>query len=111
MTNRQRRRRPREEERALVLGLRLSHNDASKHLKGRKIHALVDSGGLPIRVGVHSAAIQDRDGTEMVLDKRRKRFSWFDPIWADGGHNAWQVAAEVAKVPPCGWRSSNAATT
>ena len=31
-------------------------------MKGRKIHALVDSEGLPMRVVVHSTAIQDRDG-------------------------------------------------
>jgi hypothetical protein len=34
--------------------------DAGKQVKGRKIHALVVSDGLPVRVG-HSAAIQDRD--------------------------------------------------
>ena len=33
--------------------------DAGKQVKGRKIHALVDSKGLPMRVVVHSAAIQD----------------------------------------------------
>jgi hypothetical protein len=27
-----------------------------------QIHALVDSEGMPMRVVVHSAAIQDRDG-------------------------------------------------
>jgi hypothetical protein len=31
-------------------------------VKGRKIHTLVNSEGLPMRVVVHSAAIQDRDG-------------------------------------------------
>jgi Transposase DDE domain len=31
--------------------------DAGKRVKGRKIHALVDSEGLPMRVVVHSAAI------------------------------------------------------
>ena len=36
--------------------------DAGKQVKGRKIHALVDSEGLPMRVVVHAAAIQDRDG-------------------------------------------------
>ena len=36
--------------------------DAGKQVKGRKIHALVDSEGLPMRVVVHSAAIQDRAG-------------------------------------------------
>jgi putative transposase len=43
--------------------------DAGKKMKGRKIHALVDSEGLPMRVVVHSAAIQDRDGAGLVLDK------------------------------------------
>ena len=48
--------------------------DASKQVKGRKIHALVDSEGLPMRVVVHSAAIQDRDAAGLVLDKIRRRF-------------------------------------
>jgi hypothetical protein len=30
--------------------------------------------GLPMRVVVHSTAIQDRDGTGLVLDKIRRRF-------------------------------------
>ena len=33
-----------------------------QRVKGRKIHALVDTEGLPMRVFVRSAAIQDRDG-------------------------------------------------
>jgi transposase len=73
--------------------------DAGKRIKGRKIHALVDSEGLPMRVLVHSAAIQDRDGAGLVLDKIRRRFPWLELIWADGGYNAWQVDAAVAKVP------------
>ena len=73
--------------------------DAGKKVKGRKIHALVDSEGLPTRVVVHSAAIQDRDGAGLVLDKIRRRFPWLELIWADGGYNAWQVDAAVAKVP------------
>ena len=73
--------------------------DAGKQVKHRKIHALVDSEGLPMRVIVHSAAIQDRDGAGLVLDKIRQRFPWLELIWADGGYNAWQVDAAVAKVP------------
>ena len=73
--------------------------DAGKQVKGRKIHALVDSEGLPMRVVVHSVAIQDRDGAGLVLDKIRRRFPWLELIWADGGYNAWQVDAAVAKVP------------
>ena len=59
--------------------------DAGKKVKGRKIHALVDSEGLPMRIVVHSAAIQDRDGAGLVLDKIRRRC--------------------------CAWRSSSGATT
>ena len=73
--------------------------DAGKRVKGRKIHALVDSEGLPMRVVVHSAAIQDRDGAGLVLHKIRQRFPWLELIWADGGYNAWQVEAAVAKAP------------
>jgi hypothetical protein len=74
--------------------------DAGKQVKGRKIHALVDSEGPPMSVVVHSAAIQDRGGAGLVLDKIRRRFPWLELIWADGGHNAWQVGAPVATVPP-----------
>ena len=73
--------------------------DAGKRVKGRKIHALVDSEGLPMRGVVHSAKIQDRDGAGLILDKIRRRFLWLELIWADDGYNAWQVDAAVAKVP------------
>ena len=43
--------------------------DAGKQVKGRKIHAMVDTEGLLMRVIVHSAAIQDRDRAGLVLDK------------------------------------------
>jgi transposase len=85
--------------------------DAGKKVKGRKIHALVDTEGLPMRVIVHSAVIQDRDGAGLVLDKIRRRFPWLELIWADGGYNAWQVDAAVAKVPRLRRRSSSGATT
>jgi hypothetical protein len=52
-----------------------------------------------MRVVVHSAAIQDRDGAGLVLHKIRQRFRWLELIWADGGYNAWQVEAAVAKAP------------
>jgi transposase len=52
-----------------------------------------------MRVVVYSAAIQDRDGAGLVLDNIRRRFPWLELIWADGGYNACQVDAAVAKVP------------
>jgi hypothetical protein len=70
--------------------------DAGKKVKGRKIHALVDSadaGRRPLRRDPGSR----RAG--LVLDKIRRRFPWLELIWADGGYNAWQVDTVVAKVP------------
>ena len=73
--------------------------DAGKKVKGRKIHALVDTLGLPMRVVVHSAGTQDRDGAALVLDKIRARFPWLELVWADGGYNARQVDQAVVKLP------------
>jgi transposase len=74
-------------------------DSADNQVKGHKIHALVDSEGLPMRVVIHAAAIQDRDGATLVLDKIRRGFPWLELIWADGGYNAWQVNATLAGVP------------
>jgi len=63
------------------------------------MRALVDGEGLPMRVVVHSAEIRDRDGAGLVPDRILRRFPWLELIWADGGSNARQVDAAVAKVP------------
>ena len=73
--------------------------DAGKRVKGRKIHALVDTEGLPLRIVVHSAGMQDRDGAALVLDRIRTRFPWLELVWADAGYDARQVKAAVDKVP------------
>lgn len=73
--------------------------DAGKRVKGRKIHALVDTEGLPLRVVVHSAGMQDRDGAALVLHRMRARFPWLELVWADAGYDARQVKAAVAKLP------------
>ena len=73
--------------------------DAGKRLKGRKIHALVDTEGLPMRVVVHSAGMQDRDGAALVLARIRNRFPWLELIWADAGYDARQVKAAAARIP------------
>ncbi|WGJ15405.1 IS5 family transposase [Methylocapsa sp. D3K7] len=77
----------------------LTGYDAGKKVKGRKIHALVDTQGLPMRIVIHSAGVQDRDGAAFVLDKIRNSFPWLELLWADSGYNAHQVDAAVAKVP------------
>lgn len=43
--------------------------DAGKKIKGRKRHILVDTTGLLLKVVVHAADIQDRDGAKLVLEK------------------------------------------
>jgi DDE family transposase len=48
--------------------------DTGNRVRGRKIHDLVDIKGLPMRVVVDSAEIQDRDGAGLVLNKIRRRF-------------------------------------
>ena len=73
--------------------------DAAKKVNGRKLHALVDVEGLPLRVIVHSAGIQDRDGAALVLDKIRQRFPRLELVWADAGYNAHQVKDAVARSP------------
>ena len=65
--------------------------NTGKQVKGRKAHAPVDSEGLPMRVAVHSAAIQDRDEAGLILDKIRRRPPRIELIWADGGYKGRQV--------------------
>lgn len=73
--------------------------DAGKRTKGRKRHLLTDTLGLPLRVVVHSAGIQDRDGAALVLEGLRERCPHLDLVWADAGYLARQVDDAVAAVP------------
>lgn len=41
--------------------------DKAKNINGRKSHILVDTLGLLVRVSVHPANIQERDGAKMLL--------------------------------------------
>lgn len=60
--------------------------DAGKQVKGRKRHLVVDTLGLVLAVVVHSAALQDRDGAKLVLNKRGPHFPRLRLLWADGGY-------------------------
>jgi len=70
--------------------------DAGKRLKGRKIHSLVDTLGLPIRLVVHSAGIQDRDGAALLFDNIKRRFPWLECVFADTGYNSQQTYETAA---------------
>ena len=84
--------------------------DAGKKVKGRKRHILVDTLGHLLKVVVHSAHIQDRDGAKLLLSSLlpilRLRLL---KIWADGGYRgAWldwckqqlNIVLEIVSPPP-----------
>ena len=58
--------------------------DAAEKVKGRKRHLVVDTLGLPLKVVVHAADIQDRDGARQVLDRLQDDFPRLR--WGDGGY-------------------------
>ena len=57
-----------------------------KKVKGRKRHILVDTNGLILRVHVHPADIQDRDGGLDLLVGADAAFPRVQHLWADGGY-------------------------
>jgi putative transposase len=67
--------------------------DAGKQVKGRKRHLLVDTVGHLLKVILHSASLQDRDGARLLLEALpamvRLRLVL---IWADGGYRGQLVA-------------------
>jgi transposase len=67
--------------------------DAGKKVKGRKRHILVDTLGLILKAEVHSAGIQDRDGTALVFDRITRRFPFIEKICADGAYRGPRVEA------------------
>ena len=73
--------------------------DAGKKVKGRKIHALVDAGGLRLRIVVHSAPIQDR---RPGLDRIRQCFNW--RTLGRWRHDARQVERAAGCSRRCTWR-------
>jgi putative transposase len=61
--------------------------DAGKKVKGRKRHILVDTLGNLLKIVVHAADIQDRDGAKLLLSKLAPLLqATIALIWADGGY-------------------------
>jgi putative transposase len=60
--------------------------DGGKKINGRKRHILVDTLGLLLKVVVHPASIQDRDGAQLVLAGLHERFARLGHLWADQGY-------------------------
>lgn len=83
--------------------------DAGKKVKGRKRHILVDTLGHLLKVIVHTADIQDRDGAKLLLKSLLPILQLrLLIIWADGGYRGalidwcWQQMATVLEIvsPP-----------
>ena len=55
-------------------------------MNGRKRHLGVDTQGYLLRVLVHSADIQDRDGARPLLEVLHHCFPRLSKLWVDGGY-------------------------
>ena len=51
-----------------------------------------------LRIEVHSASVQDRDGAALVLDHITRRFPFLERIFADAGYQGPRIA-EAAPRP------------
>ena len=72
--------------------------DAGKKILGRKRHLLVDTDGLILKVRVHAASVQDRDGATLVLDQIDEPLANLELIWADGGYAGDKLQGELAEM-------------
>jgi putative transposase len=68
--------------------------DPAKQVAGRKRHLLVDTEGLVLEAGVHSAKVPDEDGIRLLLEPVRGRFGRLWHLWVDFG-----VSVEVVRKP------------
>lgn len=67
--------------------------DGGKKIKGRKRHAMVDTDGRALKLHVHAADIQDRDGAGPLLRASHPRWPFVQLAFADSGYQGPRVAA------------------
>ncbi len=60
--------------------------DGATKLSGRKRHLLVDSLGLLLKVVVHTATLQDREGVKLLLEPVKGQFPRIEKVWVDNGY-------------------------
>ena len=71
--------------------------DAGKRVEGRKRHLVTDTLGLMLRMEVHPASVQDRNGAALVLDHITRRFPFLERIFADAAYQGPRVAAAAPR--------------
>ena len=83
--------------------------DAGKKVNGRKRHLITDTLGLPLKIVVHAANIQDRDGLALACRWIKRQFPWLHCLFADAGYQGPVAASnateaglklEIVKRPP-----------
>jgi transposase len=92
--------------------------DAGKKINGRMRHAMVDTDGRAVKLQVHPASIQDRDGAIPLLRLSRAPYPCVEPTFADSAYaaarvvNATRIIVEIVHkqageigiaVHPCRW--------
>jgi putative transposase len=87
--------------------------DGGKKVNGRKRHLLVDTMGLLLKVVVHVANLQDREGVKLLLEPVKGRFEHMEKVWVDQAYSGtgktwieqqmqWTVEV-VERSPRRGW--------
>jgi len=71
--------------------------DAGKRIKSRTRRLVTDTLGLMLRVEVHAAGLQDRDGAALAFDRITGRFPFLERIFADAGYQGPRVAAAAPR--------------
>ena len=74
--------------------------DATKRIKGRKRHLLVDTLGLVLGVKVTSADTPEREGAQALLGQVLVWLSWLRLIWVDGGYTGDAFSQWVKRLRP-----------
>ncbi len=70
--------------------------DGAKKLSGRKRHVLVDTTGLLLKVVVHVANLQDREGVLVLLEPIKGVFPRLKKVWVDSAYTGkgWEWIEE-----------------
>ena len=87
--------------------------DGGKKVNGRKRHLLVDTMGLLLKVVVHVANLQDREGVKLLLGPVKGQFERMEKGWVDQAYSGtgktwieqqmhWTVEV-VERSPRRGW--------
>jgi len=74
--------------------------DASKRIKGRKRHLLVDTLGLVLGAVVTAANVPEREGAQTLLGRTLNWLTWLRLLWVDGGYSGRDFAQWVRGLRP-----------